>query len=596
MNIADRKSLRLWPGVAAAALLCFVRFVLPGAGLIDGAIGIIGGLVCALAILVWWLCFSRAPWVERIGAVLLMIVALFATRLVADVSIRTGMRGMMLPLYGLPVLCVALVVAVAAAHRASDGKRRFSIALALLLACGLFSLLRTDGIKGSGSELAWRWTATAEQRLIAQAAAPLPPANAATTSAPHEPLTVAAAAASATASPAPPSIVAAPAEWPGFRGPQRDSVVRNVRINTDWSASPPVQLWRRPIGPGWSSFAVRGDLLYTQEQRAEDEIVSCYKVSTGQPVWSHRDPVRFWESNAGAGPRATPTLSGDRLFAFGATGILNALDAGTGKLLWSRNVAASADRSVPEWGFAGSPLIVDDLVIVAASGTAAAFDIATGKPRWVGPRFRSSYSSPHLATVNGVAQVLLLSASGAAALAPESGAVLWKHDWEEGGSTMVQPALLPEGGILINAVALAGGAGIRRLGVTRESGGWSIQERWTSNGLKPYFNDFVIHKGHAYGFDGNILSSIDLEDGKRKWKGGRYGNGQLILLADQDVLLVLSEDGELALVAATTDAFKEVARFPALNSKTWNHPVLVRDTLLVRNGEEMAAFRLATAK
>jgi len=146
--------------------------------------------------------------------------------------------------------------------------------------------------------------------------------------------------------------------------------------------------------------------------------------------------------------------------------------------------------------------------------------------------------------------------------------------------------------VLVNSVSMAGGAGIRRLAIAHGAGGWTATERWTSTGLKPYFNDFVVHKGHAYGFDGNILSSIDLEDGKRTWKGGRYGFGQLLLLADEDLLLVLSEDGELALVRATPEQFTEVARFTALASKTWNHPVVVGNVLLVRNGEEMAAFRL----
>ena len=170
---------------------------------------------------------------------------------------------------------------------------------------------------------------------------------------------------------------------------------------------------------------------------------------------------------------------------------------------------------------------------------------------------------------------------------------MWEHSWD--GGAIVQPAQTADGDVLINAISMSGGIGIRRLAVAHGPGGWTTEERWTSNGLKPYFNDFVVHKGHAFGFDGSILSCIDLADGKRKWKGGRYGNGQLVLLADQDLLLVLSEEGELALVRATPDQFTELARFPALEGKTWNHPVLVGDVLLVRNGEAMAAFRLSLA-
>ena len=208
------------------------------------------------------------------------------------------------------------------------------------------------------------------------------------------------------------------AEWPGFRGPTRDSVIRGVRIETDWSRTPPVELWRRPIGPGWSSFAVAGDRLFTQEQRGEDEIVSAYSLKTGEPVWKHRDAARFWESNAGAGPRATPTLSNGRVYTLGGTGILNALDARDGSVVWSRNAASDTGTKVPDWGIASSPLVVGDVVIAATAGSLAAYELATGKPRWFGPKDGWGYSSPHLATIDGVAQIVLVNGPGAIGVAP----------------------------------------------------------------------------------------------------------------------------------------------------------------------------------
>jgi outer membrane protein assembly factor BamB len=224
----------------------------------------------------------------------------------------------------------------------------------------------------------------------------------------------------------------------------------------------------------------------------------------------------------------------------------------------------------------------------------AAYDLATGHPRRIGPDGTSGYSSPQLATIDGVVQVLLLNSSGVISVAPADGKLLWKTAWE--GDGIVQPSVIAGSDVLMGSGSgLNAANGIRRVAVKHESGGWSTEERWTSAGLKPYFNDFVVHKGHAFGFDGSILACIDLTDGKRKWKGGRYGHGQLIVLPDQDVLLVLSEEGELALVAATSDKFTELARFPAIEGKTWNHPVLAGDVVLARNGEEMAAFRLSLA-
>jgi outer membrane protein assembly factor BamB len=234
------------------------------------------------------------------------------------------------------------------------------------------------------------------------------------------------------------------------------------------------------------------------------------------------------------------------------------------------------------------------MVIVAASGKLVAYDAATGAPRWLGPAAGGSYSSPHLLTLGGVEQIVLMSSLGATGISLADGTQLWKYSWPS-DTRIMQPALTADGDVLMSGGDAMGGVGIRRIAVARGSAGWTTEERWTSPGLKPNFNDFVVYDGHVFGFDGGILACLDIKDGKRTWKGGRYGHGQLVLLRDQGLLLVLSEEGELALVKAATDQFTELAKFAAIEGKTWNHPVLVGARLLVRNGDEMAAFRLSLA-
>ena len=602
-----RKPLRLWPGVVFLVLQWLAWYVVPAIVPDWAFYSVMVGLAFGLAILVWWLAFSRAPWLERVGAILLMVVAVFAAYRIVHPSIAGGMTGMMLPIFSIPILSLALVAWAAVSQRLSALPRLASLVAAVVLACGVFALFRTGGMDGDGkSDLHWRWTKTPEQQLLAKAAEEPAPATSPSTAGTPSPTPTA----EPTPTPGNPSPTPAgdaavvPAsssmgpktgsDWPGFRGPNRDSIIRGVKIKTDWSASPPVEVWRAPVGPGWSSFAVLGDRVYTQEQRGEDEIVACYNLSTGKPVWRHRDAARFWESNAGAGPRGTPTLSRGRVYTLGATGILNVLDAGTGAVAWSRNAASDTDTKVPAWGIASSPLVLGDMVIVATAGTLIAYDLTTGKQRWIGPTGQSGYSSPQLATIDGVQQVLLLSGAGAVSVSPNDGKQLWEHKWP--GDGIVQPAVTAEGDVLIGAGSgMGGGVGMQRFSVGHGAGGWTVAEKWTSIGLKPYYNDFVVHKGHAFGFDGSILACIDLADGKRKWKGGRYGHGQLLLLPDQDLLLVLSEEGEVVLVSAKSDQFSELAKFSALEGKTWNHPVVVGDLLLARNSEQMAAFRLPVA-
>ena len=567
-----KKPLRLWPGLIGAVLIALGWFLVPFLVPAVALYGMFAGLLGIVIVALWWLLFSRARWYERVGAIVLIIGALFVTYRLIHVSIQNGAMGFLFYVLIVPVLCLALVAWAVAVNRlsvtrpVSNPVRRGLLVLAILLVCVGFTLIRTGGLTAEfDQDLHFRWTKTPEELLLAQS---------------DEPAALPAAATTATGT-----------NWPGFRGPERDGVVHGVRIETDWSKSPPVELWRRPIGPAWSSFAVSGDRFYTQEQRGNDEVVACYDVTTGKPVWRHGDPVRFWESNAGAGPRGTPTLSGGRVYSLGATGVLNSLDASNGAVVWSRNAASDTKSKLPMWGFSSSPLVVGDIVVVATAGKLAAYDIATGNPRWYGPDGGSGYSSPHLITINGVQQILLLSGAGATSVAPD-GKQLWQHPLPE-GPRIVQPAVTAEGDVLTHD---GESSYMRRISVAQGPGGWTATERWNSVGLNPYFSDFVVHKGHAYGFSGSSIACIDLKDGELKWKGGRYGHGQLVLVSDQDLMIVISEQGELALVGATTDQFKEFGRLPAIKGKTWNHPVLAGDVLLVRNGEEMAAFRLARAK
>jgi outer membrane protein assembly factor BamB len=598
------KRLRLWPGVAAAILQWLAWLVIPVLFPQFSGTAILVTAVLSLVIIVWWLFFSRARWSERLGAVALMVVATAATSRVVHDSIANGMMGFMPYIYAIPLVTAAVVVGAVAGRSFSNPLRSATMAAVIVLACATLTLIRTNGLTGDAdSDIEWRWSQTSEQRLLSTNAMPPkadapgvePPADSKTSgdvkTSPEATVPIEAKITAATAGEAA-AATNARISWPGFRGPRRDGVVPGVRINTEWSASPPVPLWRRPIGPGWSSFAVSGDRFYTQEQRGEDEVVSAYNLKTGEPVWWHRDAARFWESNAGAGPRGTPTLSDGRIYTLGATGILNALNARDGSVFWSRNTASDTHTKVPDWGIASSPLVVGSLVVAAAAGSLAAYDAATGNPRWFGPTDGWGYSSPQLSTIDGVPQIVLLNGAGAISVDPADGTVLWKHEWASDG--ILQPGVVGNSDLLIpSGSGLASNTGMRRVTIAHAPGGWTAKERWTSSGLKPYFSDFVVHQGHAFGFDGSILACIDLTDGSRKWKGGRYGHGQLLLLPDQDLLLVVSEEGELVLVRAAPDKFTELARVPAIEGKTWNHPVLAGDILLVRNGEEMAAFRLA---
>jgi outer membrane protein assembly factor BamB len=538
--------------------------------------GLFGPFVGAAAVATWWLFASRVPWADRWLGLVAFAVVVVVTWLLADPSFELGW----LLLHGLPLATTALALWLLATPFVRWPVRRAGLLVVLVLVWGFFLVVRHEGFDGSfTASFPWRWDVTEEGQFLAERGARqqrLPSAEETSAEA----------------------VMLQPGDWPGFRGPQRDGRRTGVRIATNWNEHPPRQVWRQRIGPGWSSFAVVGSRLYTQEQRGPEEAVVCYDAGSGAELWVHQETARFSETMGGPGPRATPTFHDGKIYAQGATGKLLCLDALTGRVLWSRDVPADAGATVPQWGFAASPLVVQGVVTVFGGGadgkSVLGYHASSGEPAWSAGEGKFSYCSPHPARVDGIEQVVIATDRGLAAFDPVGGAVLWRYPWplEGGMARVVQPTVAGDADFLLGT---GFGIGTRRVQVRRDGDTWASQEVWTTRAIKPYYNDLVAHHGHVYGFDHNFLTCVSLADGKARWRARGYGNGQVLLLADQDLLLVQAESGEVALVDAKPDGHAEHARFQAIQGKTWNHPVVAHGKLFVRNSREAACYELVAS-
>jgi outer membrane protein assembly factor BamB len=390
---------------------------------------------------------------------------------------------------------------------------------------------------------------------------------------------------------APATVQPTPDDFPQFMGPGRNCVVTGPKLATNWGANPPKELWRQPVGPAWSGFAIVGGVAVTQEQRGDDEMVIAYDLATGRVLWSHADKAHYSTPIAGEGPRATPTIEGGRVFTLGATGKLNCLELTTGKTVWSVNVVMQQKNRVPEWGLSSSPLVVSNLVIVhpgKEKPALAAYHRDTGDLAWTGGDDGSSYGSPFPATLVGVEQILSFNNASISAHAPGTGEVLWTHPWNANQPKVALPVLLPDDRVLFSS---GYGVGAELLHVTKDdSGNLSARQLWKTLKLKAKFTNLIHKDGHIYGLDDGIMVCVEAATGVQKWKDGRYGHGQIILTGN--VLIVMAESGDLVLVEPAPDQLRELARIKVFADKTWNPPALAGDLLLLRNHKEAACYRL----
>ena len=386
----------------------------------------------------------------------------------------------------------------------------------------------------------------------------------------------------------------ASSSWPGFRGQDRDGVYRGP-MRTSWDGLAP--MWKKSIGGGRASFAVAGGRAFTIEQRKSDEVVAAYDLLTGKELWTNAWRERFnskmmglW--GGGEGPRSTPTWHDGLVYALGARGELRCLDATTGKLVWRTNILTDAGAGNLTWGMAGSPLVAGDAVIVQPGGTkgrsVAAYDRRTGKRLWTALDDKSAYASPMQVTIGGVPQFVVVSATRLAGLSVDSRQVLWEFPWKtDHDANAVQPIVIGGQRVFYSS---GYGTGAVVIELTNAGGTFSVREIWRNIRMKNRQSTSVLHGGFIYGLDEGILACLDAATGELKWKGGRYGHGQVLLSGDH--LVVTTEEGELALVSASPEKFREIAKVPAVDGETWNVPAFAGGILLVRNTKEMAAFDL----
>jgi outer membrane protein assembly factor BamB len=493
--------------------------------------------------------------------------------------------------------------------------RTVGAVLILLALATTIGLLRIDDFDGDMLPIVvWRWTPTAEElfledrarraKLVADEADGLeshPTADGLETHPTNETSSALQAEPGPTQFGPPVELQESPTDYAGYLGNDRHAWLPDVQLELDWQAHPPRELWRRRVGLGWSAFAVVGDYAVTQEQRGELECVVCYEVQTGRERWVHTDAARFEEALGGDGPRATPAIHAGRVVALGATGILNCLDGATGQRLWSHDILQEHGVNNISWGMAGSPLVVNGLVVVCPGGgdghSLVAYRLEDGRLAWHAGSDPAAYASPQLTQLAGVPQILILNAAALCAHEPATGRLLWRYAWESGQAIKCSQPLVPAdfgnperaGQVLISSGYAVGSL---LLSVEQHDNHFTVRPTWpeASRQLRSKFANLVARGDYVYGLDEGILTCIDLATGARRWKGGRYGHGQMILAGD--TLLLQAENGDVVLLEAAPDAHRKLADLPALTSKTWNPPALSGRHLLVRNDREAACFEL----
>jgi outer membrane protein assembly factor BamB len=379
------------------------------------------------------------------------------------------------------------------------------------------------------------------------------------------------------------------ADWPQFRGPNRDGISRETGLLKNWPAGGPKVVWKAPAGEGFSHLTVAKGRLFTLYGEGSNEVAVAYDAATGKQIWKTPLGSKFL-SDQGNGPRSTPTVDGDMVYTLTASGRLAALNAADGKKVWQRDLRGELGAEPPQWGISTSPLVEGNLLLADVGGSGGrslvAFDKKTGKTVWATQNEQAGYSAPIAITVGGVRQIIFFTGRAVLSVSPKDGKLLWRKPWETDWDVNAATPIFVAPDKLYVSSGYSTGAALFRIKV--EGGKASADEVWRNRRMKNQFSSSVLHNGHIYGFDNSVLKAIDVNTGEEVWKESGFGHGSLIL-ADGH-LVVLSERGKLLLVEATPAGYREKGSSQILSGKCWTGPTVANGRLYLRNEEQLLAL------
>lgn len=381
-------------------------------------------------------------------------------------------------------------------------------------------------------------------------------------------------------------------DWPQWRGPNRDGKSQEQGLLQTWPAGGPPLLWKASgAGEGYSSFATSNGRLYTLGARDSTEYVIAYDAASGKQLWAREHGRRF-SNDRGDGPRATPTLEGDKLYAFGASGDLSAMDAATGQTIWSVNVLKQFGGSNIRWGLSESPLVLEDRILVNAGARGAsivAVRKSDGAPLWKSQQDEAGYSSAILHEAGGVREAIYFTGERALGIDVSNGRLLWSYDKVANRTANIATPIVRGNRVFLSS---GYGTGAALLELSPGGNGITAREVYFTRDMRNHHASSVLVGDHLYGFSDSILTAMDFATGRVAWRDRSVGKGSVVFADSR--LYLYSENGVVGLAEAVPDGYREHGRFEikAGNLPTWSHPVVSNGTLFIRDQDTIYAYNV----